>query len=229
MRNAVPRPRVCNGTARGSSSGHLRPRLLPLRAPDREDPLWRRRPRRPARVPPARALPPRLCALPAGPHGGKRAPARADGQKSARASRGYEELIAHLDLALASLGKDGASGPRLALGDSVLVVVCDAAVEATPEAAARVPGISPVRGAWGEAERAHGPAQQVSADGLAAEVFADPRLPSRACWRRCAASLLSARRPDHSLRPPWGIDGTPKVVYNPANEKEHPWYALPSC
>lgn len=54
-------------------------------------------------------------------------------------------------------------GDRLAIGDSILVVVADEVSEPIPEAAARAPGASPVRGAFGDDEVAHPPGQQARA------------------------------------------------------------------
>lgn len=51
-------------------------------------------------------------------------------------------------------------GDRVGLGDSILVVVGQEAHELIPEAAVRAPGASPVRGAFGDDEVAHPPAQQ---------------------------------------------------------------------
>lgn len=53
-----------------------------------------------------------------------------------------------------------APGDRVALGDSILVVVGDEVSEPVPEAAARAPGASPVRGAFGDDEVAHPPGTQ---------------------------------------------------------------------
>lgn len=57
-------------------------------------------------------------------------------------------------------------GDRLALGDSILVLVADEVTEPVPEAAARQPGASPVRGAFGDDEVAHPPAKQARATQL---------------------------------------------------------------
>lgn len=79
-----------------------------------------------------------------------------------------------------------APGDRVALGDSILVVVTDEVSDPVPEAAARAPGASPVRGAFGDDEVAHPPAKQARLDPLALPPSADA-----AAWLRGA--VASAR------------------------------------
>lgn len=76
-------------------------------------------------------------------------------------------------------------GDRLTLGDSILVVVGDEDEELAPEAAARVPGASPVRGAFGDDEVARPPAQQARSESA--------RPPPEEAERWLRATLTCAR------------------------------------
>jgi hypothetical protein len=68
------------------------------------------------------------------------------------------------------------AGDRLALGDTVLVLVADEISEPVPQAANRRPQTSPVRGAYGEKEVAHPPQRQAGPDTLSGLDVGDPRL-----------------------------------------------------